>query len=304
MKQIMLSLALVGGLAACSGGNPFQEETGTGGDPDGTGAIPEQLANNLESFTYSPTDQTLTIRGVDLEDGPFEETYRRRPGLDRGEYEAYTAQDGSLDRHSTAYVRDIRGTRAAIAVTGGQFRYFFAGGAYGNAGNFSAPATPESLRDGGLVTYAGNYVGLLNVPGSDEDLTAVAGTTEPAFLPSQAAEVTGRMLINASFADGTINGVITSREITDFPGTVVSDLELAPTEIGADGTFFGDATVNLGKVGEYGGIFGGAGATEVAGVVHAGGHITGITNPIEYGAFVLAQCGTPQADPVCNQPVP
>tara|TARA_R110002049_G_scaffold23781_6_gene84759 strand:- start:146135 stop:147043 length:909 start_codon:yes stop_codon:yes gene_type:complete len=302
-----MGLALAFSLGACSGTPPFGGGTETPTDGSGgAAAIPEALAKNLDSFTYNPNatgGPTLTIRGVDLEDGPFEETYRRRPGLDRGGYEAFTAQDGSLDRHSTAYVRDIRGTRAAIAVTGGQFSYFFAGGAYSNT-SYTAPVEPGSEDDGGLVSYAGNYVGLLNVAGDGGDLTPVDPTTPPGFRPSQAAEVTGYMLINASFSDGTVNGTITNRQIVDAPGIAVADLDLAPTAIAADGTFFGDSAVDTLPVGQYGGIFGGDGATEVAGVVHAEDHIAGLNDIEEYGVFVLAQCGTPGADPVCNQPVP
>ncbi len=147
-------------------------------------------------------------------------------------------------------------------------------------------------------------MGVLNTSGSGEDLLPVAPGTPGSFVPSQSAEVTGRILINASFSDGTVNGTITSRQITDFTGITVADLDLAPTSIAADGTFLGDTSVDLSNRGEYGGIFGGNGATEVAGVVHAEGHITGLTNIEEYGVFVLAQCGTPQADPVCDQPVP
>lgn len=307
MKHIGLSLALITGLSACSGGNPFLE-TDTDGDGT-TGAIPAELANDLESFTYDPNNETLTIRGVSLDDGPFEDTYRRRPGMDRGGYQAFTAQDGSLDRHSTAYVRDLRGTRAAIAVTGGQFRYFFAGGAYGRE-SYSAPVPEGTGGDGGLVSYAGNYVGVLNVAGSGEDLIPIAPGTDPSFIPSQAAEVTGRILINASFADGTVNGIITNRRVPDIGTTAdpapldIADVELAPTEIAEDGTFFGDATVNLTNRGEYGGIFGGAGATEVAGVTHFEEHIDQFSNEIEYGVFVLGQCGQPNDDPVCDQPVP
>lgn len=303
MTHLWMSLALGMSLAACGSGTaPFGgTTTPTDGTDGGTASvIPAALANDLESFTYDPSAGTLSIRGIDLEDGPFEAVYRRRPGLDRAGYQAFTAQDGSLDRHSTAYVRDIRGTRAAIAVTGGQFRYFFAGGAYSNE-SFTAPGSTE---DGGLVSYAGDYVGVLNTSGSGEDLLPVAPGTPGSFVPSQSAEVTGRILINASFSDGTVNGTITSRQITDFTGITVADLDLAPTSIAADGTFLGDTSVDLSNRGEYGGIFGGNGATEVAGVVHAEGHITGLTNIEEYGVFVLAQCGTPQADPVCDQPVP
>jgi hypothetical protein len=129
------------------------------------------------------------------------------------------------------------------------------------------------------------------------------GTPE-GIRPTQAAEVTGTILINASFSDGTVNGTITDRVIVDAPGIDVDDLDLAPTDIAADGTFFGEATVGNQVRGEYGGIFGGSDATEIAGVVHAEEHIATLQNEIEYGLFVLAQCGSPGADPLCNQPVP
>ena len=300
MKHILLGLGLCLGLTACGGEAPFGQ---AGGDETGAATIPAELSNNLESFTFNPDTQTLTIRGVDLEDGPFENVYRRRPGLDRGDYQAYTAQDGSLDRHSTAYVRDVRGTRAAVAVTGGQFRYIFAGGAYSNT-SYSAPDAPQAQTETGLVSYAGNYVGLLNASGSGEDLIPVTPGTPDGIRPSQAAEVTGVILLNASFSDGTVNAGITDRVIVDAPTIEVADLELAPTSIEADGTFFGDVTVDLQNRGEYGGIFGGNGATEVAGIVHAEEHIGDLQNEEEYGVFVLAQCGTDGADALCNQPVP
>ena len=300
MKHIFLGLGLCLGLTACGGEAPFGQ---AGGDETGTSEIPAELANNLESFTFNPDTETLTIRGVDLEDGPFENVYRRRPGLDRGDYQAYTAQDGSLDRHSTAYVRDVRGTRAAVAVTGGQFGYIFSGGAYSNT-SYSPATSAESQDPSGLVSYAGNYVGMLNVTGSGEDLIPVANGTPEGIRPRQAAEVTGVILLNASFSDGTVNAGITDRVIVDAPTIEVDDLELAPTEIAEDGTFFGDVTVANQNRGEYGGIFGGAGATEVAGIVHAEEHIGTLQNEEEYGVFVLAQCGTPDDDPICDQPVP
>ena len=309
MKNIVLSVALCASLVACGDGNPFGAPPGGEVDPDEVG-IPEALSNDLESFTYNPNTQTLTIRGVTADDSPFEDVYRRRPALDRGGYEAYTTQDGSLDRHSTAYVRDINGTRAALAVTGGQFGYYFAGAAYGN-GQFTAPIPEQGNEEGGLVQYAGNYVGMLNVEGSGEDLLPVAPGTEPGFRPYQAAEVTGRILITASFADGSVSGIVTEREVLDYvaePGDTfplaVTDLELAPTAIAADGTFFGEVTQGQQAKGEYGGIFGGIGATEVAGAVHAQEHLDDFTNEEEYGLFVLGQGGTPAQDPVCNQPVP
>ena len=304
MKRVHICFVVALGLTACGGSAPFGDDSSTDDETTtDTGGIPAELASDLESFTFNPTSETLTIRGISLEDGAFEDTYRRRPGLDRGDYQAYTAQAGSLDRHSTAYVRDVRGTQAAVAVTGGQFTFFFAGGAYGNE-SFTAPAEPGSQTEGGLVTYAGNYVGLLNIEGSGEDLLPVDPNTPESLRPVQAAEITGTILINASFSDAVVNGTITDRVIVDAPDIDVEDLDLAPTDIASDGTFFGDSSVALQTRGEYGGIFGGDGATEVAGIVHAEEHIGALTNEEEFGVFVLAQCGTEGDDPLCDQPVP
>jgi len=318
MNRFIISLALVATLGACSGGNPFSDitdVTDTAGDPDdGTGAIPEALAGNLSSFTYNPANQTLTVTGVPTDDGTLTGVYRRRPALDRAGYEAYTAQDGSLDRHSTAYVRDIRGTRAATIVTGGQFEQFFAGGAYSNS-SYSAPVTRPSEQDGGLVTYAGGYVGMLNATGSDEDLLPVAAGTDPSVRPVQAAEISGSILITGDFQDSSVTGIIYNRVINDVNNTTgvfeansadpleIEDVAFDSTEIAEDGSFAGVTSQGNQPVGEYGGIFGGAGATEVAGVMRSTGHISAASNPIENGVFVLSQCGQADEDPICNQPV-
>ncbi|RKE94501.1 hypothetical protein [Sulfitobacter guttiformis] len=311
MRNQIISLALIAGLAACSGGNPFDDtaETDGGGTAEETGGIPAVLAQNLQSFSYNPAAGTLTVTGVPTDDGVLDGVYRRRPALDRAGYEAYTAQDGSLDRHITAYVRDIRGTRAITIVSGSQFEEVVAGNAYSNT-TYSAPA---ATQDGGLVTYAGTYVGLLNGGGSNEDLLDVTPGTSPSVLSAQAAEVRGRALINGDFADSTVTGAIFERVIVDvdsnsnqdvnsadpFP---LNDVALDLTDIAEDGTFQGVATFNDSAIGAYGGIFGGTGATEVAGVVVLNNHITGLQGVIENGAFVLSQCGQADQDPICTQP--
>ena len=315
MKTGISGLALCLGLAACGGGTPFNSVTVVdGGTGTGGTAIPEALANNLKSFAYNPTAQTRTVTGINADDSQFTAAYRRRPGLDRAGYEAYTAQDGSLDRHVTAYVKDINGTRAAVVVTGGQFEEFFSGAAYSNA-SYVAPVQPGTQGEGGLVTYAGNYVGLLNTAGSNEDLLAVANGTPQDPLSVQAAEVTGKVVITGDFTDASVDGIIYDRKVPDYnnadasydPNSAdplqVTNLAMDSTAIATNGTFLGNLSQKNGTVGEYGGIFGGTGATEVAGVIHAETHISQFETPIEYGAFVLAQCGQPNEDPICNQPV-
>ncbi len=307
-----LVLCLV--VAGCGDGVPFNgDTTTTPGSGTSTQTIPATLSNNLESFAYNATTQTLSITGITADDSQFTSTYRRRPLLDRGGYQAYTAQDGSLDRHVTAYVKDINGTQAGVVVTGGQFQGIFSGTGYANA-SYTAPVQPGTQAEGGVVTYAGKYVGLLNTRGSGEDLTAVAAGTPTAPLPVQAAEVTGDIVLTGDFNDAAVDGLIYQRKVLDYDNTTsgyapnaadplqVNDIALDSTAIATDGTFSGTTSQANITVGEYAGIFGGVGATEVAGVIRAENHIDQFDEEVEYGAFVLAQCGQPDEDPICAQP--
>lgn len=301
MRRFWLGIAAASALSACGGGNPFT--TGTDDPDDVAGTIPEAVANDLDSVSYNPASQTLTVTGVSLDETPFSATYVRKPSLDRDGYEAYTVQDSSLDRHSTAYAREIEGGYAVVVATGGQFGYYFAGANYGRSGAYSAPVTDQP--SGGLVSYAGSYIGLLNVAGSGEDLLPVTPGTPTDVLPSQAAEITGDVLINADFTDNVVNGLIYNRAVRDDGSVSPTNLELAPTAIASDGTFSGSTTVGQQSVGEYGGVFSGTNAASVAGGVHASGHIAEYGPDIEeYGVFVLGQCGGASSDPLCNQPTP
>ena len=299
MKRFWLGIAAFSVLSACSGGNPFETDTDTVVEE---GTIPEVIASDLTGVSYDPVNQTLTVRGISLDDTPFEAVYTRKPALDRNGYEGYSVQEGSLQRHTTAYVKDIGGTRAAVVMTGGQFEHYFGGGVYGRSGAYDPP-TPA--QPGGLVSYAGNYVGLLNGPGDGGDLLPVAPGTPNAVRPAQAAEVTGKVLVNADFTDNMVNGVIYDRSAADYPQLTLSDLALAPGEINTQsGTFEGEVTIDLTPVGTYGGIFGGTDSNVVAGALYAEDHIDGVDNEEERGIFVLPQCGTPGQDALCNQPVP
>lgn len=301
MKRIWLGVAAATMVSACSGGNPWLE--GDVGDP--VEGIPAELLGDLDNYSYDPVAQTLIVRGTSLDDTPYQAAYTRKPALDVPGYEAYTIQEGSLQRHVTAYVQARDGVSAAIVVTGGQFGSFFGGSSFTRSGTFDPPPTSTN---GGLVSYAGTYVGLLNVPGDGGDLLPVTPGTPPDVLPVQAAEVTGNVLINADFSDNVVNGLVYNRVIVDFPATDLSnqDIELAPTTIQSDGTFIGQAEQDNGRsdVGAYAGVFGGRDSSAVAGTLVAGEHIDGLTGIHEHGLFVLAQCGTPNADPICNQPNP
>ncbi|WP_241482206.1 thymidylate synthase [Leisingera sp. ANG-Vp] len=257
-------------------------------------------------MSYNATDQTLTVTGVGLDETPFTATYVRKPALDRNGYEAYTVQDNALTEHSTAYVREIEGGQATVVMTGGQFGFFQGGTTYGRTGTFSAPDTEQG--PGGIVSYAGTYIGLLNINGDGGDLITPTPGTAPELLPGQAAEVTGDVFINADFSDNRVKGTVYNRQITDQPATIVEDLDLEPTDIASGGTFDGAVSTGGIGVGEYGGVFSGTDAAAVAGSVHATSHIqafSGSTVPIEeFGVFVLGSCDGASPDPVCNQPDP
>ncbi|MGJ8625705.1 MAG: thymidylate synthase [Sulfitobacter sp.] len=310
MTRLWMGLALGISLSACGSGTaPFGgTTTQTDGSGGGTaGAIPAALAGTVDSFTYNPNSQTLSIQGVEGDNNALNGAYRRRPGLDRVGYQAYTAQDASNGRHSTVYVRDIDGTRAAVVATGVQYQNLYAGGAYSNT-SYTPRVQPGSNEpDSGLVYYTGHYVGLLNGPGSSEDLTPPNNGESPSVTTVQAAEITGDMQMTADFATLNVDGIIYNRRLVDFadPATptvpaALADIALQGTTIAADGTFLGVAEQQNQARGEYGGIFGGTGATAVAGIVHVEDHIDNLTNEEEYGVFVLGECVPPLSGPDCN----
>ncbi|WP_293573451.1 thymidylate synthase [Phaeobacter sp.] len=313
MKRVILGCVAAAAVSGCGGGtNPFNtDDGGTGGTDDGAITIPENLASDVESVAYDASAGTLVITGLSLDDTPFSASYQRRPALDRNGYLAYTAQDSSLDRHVTAYVREIEDGAFAVAVaTGGQFSYFFSGTNYGRRGGYSAPT--GDVNSGGIVSYAGTYVGLLNIAGDGGDLLPVTPGTPDDIRPEQVAEVTGDAFINADFTDNVVNGTIYNRQIEPLAdgaaATDVQTLDLAPGTLEANGTFTGTVSITnngaITPVGEYGGIFAGTDATSVAGSLTAEGHIENAPDIEEYGIFVLGQCGTAESSDVCNQPVP
>ncbi|MGV6847027.1 MAG: thymidylate synthase [Marinibacterium sp.] len=300
-RMIVAALASAATLSACSG-NPFPG--GGGGTPvDPSAGIPTDIAGTVDNISYDAANQVLVIEGQELDNTPYSATYVRKPALDRQGYEAYTSQESSLGRHHTAYVKEIDGARAAIVMAGGQFGNVFAGGSYGRTGAFSRP---DVTQPGGIVQYAGGYVGLLNASGDGGDLLPVAPGTDPSIAPTQAAEVTGNILIAGDFADNSVEGIVYNRAAPDLPTLVLDDLEIFPGTVEDDGSFTGDVTQNGGTVvvGTYGGVFTGQGASAVAGSLYAADHIQSVSNEFEHGLFVLSACGTPNADPVCNQPVP
>jgi hypothetical protein len=300
MKHIVFAVLLPAFLAGCGGSNPFEADTDTGTGGDATEVVvindlPDAIAGNLNRIQYDPDTETLLVDMYALDASPELAAYTRTASLDLNEFTAYQVNESNLQRTFTAMVKQApRGTVfAAIVADGGQFNRTFGGGYYQRNGDY----TPHT----GLVSYAGDYVGLYT-PG--------AGINDPnipdEFETQSNYRVTGEILINASFSDNAVNGGIIERQILDDTGAFLSTLEsvaLAVAEIDANGEFLGDIEF-LGTpdepIGAYGGIFGGTDASDIAGIL--------LFNPVldegqiwENGAFVLGQCGLAGDAALCDE---
>lgn len=295
--RVWLSILACAGLVACGDGFPWDEFAEAEAGDVVANDIPEELSANLQSASYDATAQTLSLNLTGLDSGEANGAYTRTPSLDIGDYEAYTKQDDALDRHFTAYVRTANAATGGVVSDGGQFGIYYSGGFYDNNGVYSAPT------GSGLVSYAGDYAGLSNLNDNGNALLPVTGVTNPATIPNQSARISGRILLNADFNDGIVNGSVFDR-VRLSNGDNLPALILTDGQIAADGTFFGDTAVETqtpGSNGTFGGVFGGSGATSVAGVVQASGfyddgQVAGGQEE-EHGTFVLNKCGTAGDDP-------
>ena len=333
-----IPLVLTAALAACSGDgngtNPFAVNTAepapddTGDDdeaPPTAAGVPASLAGDVDQMIFDRATQTLVVRGLSLDEVPVSATYTRRSDLDAtyAGYKVYTAQDDPLDRHVTALFLESAGSgfngqvRAGIAVTGGPRNRYFGGGYYERDGDFDAPAIS---RTSGMVSYAGDYVGLTNIDARDGMLLEVDPATPIELRPARAAQITGKIFLNADFADNRVEGNVYNRVLVPR-GQTMPSLVLLATDIDQDGVFAGDVEFDsyqtdpelrdIGQtvgndVGDYGGLFGGPDAAAVAGIVRleavdGSNNIRGYEGEEEYGVFVLGKCGTSGAtSPVCD----
>ena len=303
---LLLALGLLAACAAGEGSNPFDDDgdgdPGNGGGGDPVAPIPESVAGDVTRVNYDPAQNTIVVEGLTLDDTPFDAVYARAPALEANVpgYRVFTRQNDPLDRHSTAFVREAANgaVRGAAVVTGGPRNRYFGGTFFERDGAYDPPdVTPTS----GLVTYTGTYAGLTNVGGSREDVLPVPPGTPPELIPSQSAEVSGRIFINADFSDNSIEGNIIDRQLVDA-GIALPSIVLVRTSITDDGTFFGEEVEYQGVVdediGDYAGIIGGTDASGLSGGLFltewdGQGDPLGFENEEEYGVFVLERCGTP-----------
>jgi len=313
-------LALVA-LTACGDGQPFFDTSDDGGgvdpvdppapgDPGGfdtgtAGAIPAAIIGNLRSVRINPPgpdgEQTITVDIASLDTTPIRATYLRNTELDIPGYSAFSVQEDPLDRMFIALIgTSADGTlQGGVVADGGQFNRFFGGAFYRRIGTYS-PHVPVQLNNG-LVSYAGNYAGLSNIdaprPGQ---ILPVPDDTAFNLIPGQPSRVTGRVFLNADFSNNTINGLVYQRELTDV-GLALPDVVLIVSDIRTNGTFVGVVeNPELGGIGEYAGVFGGTGATSVAGGLAIADYLDDIDNEHEFGIFVISQCGQPGAPSPCE----
>lgn len=278
-------------LAAC-GGNPLNF-SGTAPEPTVPGepgeeapitgvTVPAVVAQHLKAATYTPGAATMKIDLRTLDGSPLEATYARDATLDVAGFEAYTVQETRSQRKFLALFKRSGAAEAGVVADGGQFVNYFGGGTFARLQPFSLP----SAAGGGslLATYTGGYVGLLNF-----------GTPQPGpggvFDPSQSFRVDGEVMLNADFnaSNLSVNGGVRNRTIVET-GAALQDIFFEVTQITADGAFSGIVKFDPTKaIGNYAGVFGGAGGSDVAGATVLK-PIDGDTTAREHGAFAMPKC--------------
>ncbi len=317
------ALLLVGAiLMGCdSAGNPFSTSTATPGTPTTpttpvTGAIPDAIAGDVDSVTFDPTTNTLSVTGVNLDNVPVTTVYTRTPSLDKDGFLAYTSQDDPLDRHFTALAAQGTSVRAAAVGSPLPRNRAFRGAFFERDGGYTPPTVTATT---GLVSYVGDYAGVTN--GGDPNPQNLLSTTitDPELQPFQALLVDGDVFLNADFADGSVEGNIFNRRLIGSDGSTLDlpSLVLIASDVDNNGNFSGTVEYDILdpagqtngafiEVGTYAGLFGGVNASEVAGGVEltefdGNGDPLGIESEEESGAFVLQSCAVAAPNPICAQ---
>jgi len=311
-KFALVSLML---LAACSGNPIGTGNGGTGGGGTGGGAgsaaVPEQIAKNLRSIAYNPAGQgSLSVNMSSEQSSPSTVKFVRDATRDITGYRAFTYQETGLTRKHLAFVAiNPRGNlRAAAVGDGGQFNIQHGGGTYSRIGTYSRPSI-SNAPEKGQFSYAGTYAGVfVSSPGTHPSLPS-------GLQPGTPLSVRGDALITGNFANNLIEGGVDNRYVLKTGGAPIDfnrdgsiteadqleALAFRETAIDADGRFLGDVEFD-GKpgtaIGNYGGLFGGGGASDVAGAI--------VINPIpgengiwEYGVFNLPRCDLAGASALC-----
>lgn len=302
--------------------------------PTTTTTTPAAVARDMRAFTFDGRTLTIDMTGVTAS-GQLA-AFNRAPAFDIASagggqpgYQAFVFQETDLTRSYLAYVAtNQRGNLVATAsADGGQFNEHNSGGRYARLDVYQRPsvaagATGSPGPERGLFSYAGTYAGVF-VPGEWDN---PANPRPPGLRPVAPWRVEGVAQINAEFSalDATgaalspevIEGGIVNRVLKDRAGNQIMaiafedktidtaalpDLSLRETSIDKNGEFLGNVEYwgDPGRdVGDYGGAFGGSGATDVAAVLWLN-PIDGESGIWEYGTLNLPRCDLAGASPLC-----
>lgn len=253
-KFIMLSAAAAL-LTACADAAAVDGEEDDGNNPDVVVSNGTVSLGDLSAADFDAGDNELTVV-ITLDGNNVQQLYDFEGSDDSGTYSEFSQQLDSTDRIFTGFgAQSSDGSVQAVVVSdGGQFNRFF-GGAFATQNDFEAPAS-------GIVNFSGAYIGLVNFPDGPSD-GGVDGSDSS--VPRASGQVTGDVFFKADFADNAVNGAIFNRELG---GEDLPEIVLTIGSIAADGSFTGTAElIDLTGVGQYSGVFGGDGATSVAGVI-------------------------------------
>lgn len=286
MRMTMV-LAAVAALAGC-GGNPFITGGGGGGgtppitpvDSINGVSVPATVSGSMTSATFVPGDPTISVKMSSQDASDLNGTYQRDASFDVAGYTGYSHQETTSNRFVVALVKQVNGAKAIIAYDGGQFINSHKGGLYARADAFSAPT-------GGVqnsFNYSGSYVGLLNTG------TPAPGGPGGAFDPTISYRTQGTVLITADFAEMTVSGGITNRQIVDTATPLPDQLMNVSSPMDANGNFAGVTKYSDNSVsGDYAGIFSGLNASEIA-TLYVFKPISGNPDLVEQGMFVGSNC--------------
>lgn len=311
-KFALVSLMLV---AACSGNPIGTGEPGGGGGTDGGGTtaagVPDAIAKNLRAIAYNPAGQgTLSVNMNTEQSSSVTVKFVRDAARDIAGYRAFTYQETGLTRKHLAFVAvNPRGNlRAAAVADGGQFNIQHGGGYYSRIGAYTKP-TIGSPVENGQFSYAGTYAGVfVSSPGTHPTLPT-------GLQPGTPLSVRGDALITGNFANNLVEGGVANRYLLKTGGAVVdldrsgtitaadqlTAIAFRETTIDADGRFLGEVEFDNKPgtaIGNYGGLFGGAQASDVAGAIVIN-PIEGETGIWEYGVFNLPRCDLAGASALC-----
>ncbi|WP_322895074.1 MULTISPECIES: hypothetical protein [unclassified Yoonia] len=288
MTRLVIAMMALAVLSACDAVSVLDESAAP---PAPVNIVPEAIAGDLKAASYAAATDTMVIR-ITLDANTLDAVYARDDRFLVPGYLAFTTQDDPLDRFVTAFYRSSAdgSVQASLVMDGGQFTKYFGGTTFGQTGTYTAPAQ-------GLASYAGTYVGMLNIGTRDGTLPSDQ-TGER--LPGRAVRVTGDVFLNADFTNGAVNGIVDGRTFGDTvtglfdAGDPMPSIFLVPAPIAANGSFAGGVENRAeDSLGTYAGTFGGSNAAGVAGGIRlTGDFLPGLDKEEEYGIFVLDQCGS------------